>query len=928
MASRSVPSDDELLSIAITFTRPEDFFKLGVGLKFEIPALRDSIKDNYNDVFIATLATLQQWRDHKSEGDGTKTKLFAILKQQGFDAAANVLLSGDSASDNQILGVYAPSESSASITKRSVTFESDGDDISMVTSAMSSPDDSFSVKKDSKFGGKGMSSPSVSSHRGSEIPSESRSTGLTHALGQLHVIPNTGNDSRVEEWVKKGDGLTEKRGTPGADRLSGIQVSIGHLETLRLEDYQGELAEPALLGLNTCVVAPTGSGKTYIAVAVAQEVLRKAPEKKVIFVVNQVPLVYQQSTVFKKYIKDVAYICGDHGQSQDTRLPIDQVLKKNDVVVLTAQILVDALAKGQVSLKTIGLIVLDECHETKKKSQYNAIMAQYMQQKLKGVKPLPQILGMTASLGVGNARIHKNAIEYMLKICANMDVVKLSTVKKHKKSLEQVVTKPDEGIHIVTGRIDDPFAEEIQDLMFNVFTFINSSTGSTVLKKTIDKLSSLRSSNHSRENFSHVLCKLQKEIANNSQSNDLHLSLMICAEYLKEFSSGLAIHETVRTKDALNYLRNFINKKKKKTKILDAEKTLLRMFSEKQQKLERLSRSPNSPDNPALIELRILMERDIANCQDQVTRGSFRAILFTQTIASTWALKNWVMETEPLKDLHPEVLVGCRNPGMNLRHQTEVLDKFRNGVHRLLIATSVIQQGIDVPDCNFVYRYNYITDAVARIQARGRTRKPGGRFDLVVHSYRGLEGKDKLSKEQEQIMQEATDALSSLTIEQMIQGTGPYQKQRDVQIFDQQRPKPLDVHNHSYHCKRCNAEVCFSDDIRVVPGGHHVVINGQIFRKVRIVASSTQDHEHEDVRQWSSVEHAKKEIRCVDERCDFKLGSIWKWKTRTLLAFSIDALRLRSRIKNKTYKNWGSLPFIFHEVPIEEACFDDIPGTV
>ena len=65
--------------------------------------------------------------------------------------------------------------------------------------------------------------------------------------------------------------------------------------------------------------------------------------------------------MFKKYIKDVAYICGDHGQPQITRLPMDQVLRKNDVVVLTAQILVDALTKGQVSFNQIGIIVFDEC---------------------------------------------------------------------------------------------------------------------------------------------------------------------------------------------------------------------------------------------------------------------------------------------------------------------------------------------------------------------------------------------------------------------------------------------------------------------------------------------------------------------------------------------------------------------------------------
>ncbi|XP_783556.1 probable ATP-dependent RNA helicase DDX58 [Strongylocentrotus purpuratus] len=926
MAKRSVLSDDELLSLAEEFTLEKDFFKLGVKLNFPILEINKSLKECKDDVFRATVMSLHHWRDLQRPGTDVRSKLYTILKELGHHKAADVLVTGDDDFDKKSLlrtvEVCTPSESSASITKN-MDLQSDlADEVSMVSSAMSQSDYSMSVKKDSKFDESGS---------GSEKPSEPRSTGLTDYLDQMNVdrTPDPSVDVGVAGWVNKtGAAMQPRIGAPGADRLTDIRPSIGHLETLRLEDYQVELAEPALQGHNTCVVAPTGSGKTYVAVAVAQEVLRKSPGKKVIFVVNQVPLVHQQSTVFKKYIKDVAYICGDHGQPQITRLPMDQVLRKNDVVVLTAQILVDALTKGQVSFNQIGIIVFDECHETKKDSQYNAIMAKYMEQKLKNKKPLPQILGMTASLGVGNARSDKIAIQYMLKMCANMDVVKLSTVKKHKESLEKVVNKPEEGLHVVTSRTEDSFAEEIQDLMYQVFKYINSSTGSAVLNTTVEKLSSLRSSNHSRENFSHVLCKLKKEIAENTQSKDLQLGLMTCAQYLKEYSSALAIHETARTKDALQCLLEFIKEKSSKAVTTNTEKILIRTFQEKQQELERISMSPKSPNNPALDELQNLIERDIVTCRTQENNGPFRAILFTQTIASTWALQKWVMETDSLKDLHPEVLVGCRNPGMNLRHQTDVLDNFRNGVHKLLIATSVIQQGIDIPACNFVYRYNYITDAVARIQARGRTRKPGGRFDLVVHDYRGLDGKDKLSKEQEQIMQQATDAVSSLSIEQMILGTAEYQQHRNVQIFNQQRPKPFDQCNHSYHCKHCDALVCHSADIRIVPGGHHVVIHRQIFSKIRIVASRGVG---QDPGHWSSVEHAKKEIRCADERCDTKLGSILKCNNRMLLAFSIKSLRLRSEAsKTKTNKSWGSLPFIFQKVPVTEASFgfNDIPGTV
>ncbi|XP_030840874.1 probable ATP-dependent RNA helicase DDX58 [Strongylocentrotus purpuratus] len=356
---------------------------------------------------------------------------------------------------------------------------------------------------------------------------------------------------------------------------------------------------------------------------------------------------------------------------------------------------------------------------------------------------------------------------------------------------------------------------------------------------------------------------------------------------------------------------------------------LIKTFQDKQHKLERISMSPKSL-NPALVKLQNMIERDIVTCHTNENGDSFRAILFTPTITSTWALRSWVMETDSLKDLNPEVLVGCRNPGMNLRHQIDVLDYFRNGVHKLLIATSVLQQGIDVQACNFVYRYNYITDAVARIQARGRTRKPGGRFDLVVHDYRGLDGKDKLSKEQELIMQQATDTVSSLSIEQMERGTAVYQRHRNVQIFNQQRPKPFDECNHSYHCKDCDALVCHSADIRIVSGGHYVVNNFQIFSKIRIIPSGGKCQEP---GHWSSVQHTNTEIRCADDRCDTKLGRFIECsnRTRMLLAFSIKSLRLRNTASTtKTYRTWGSLPFVFHKVPFEEGSFglNDIPGIV
>lgn len=67
-------------------------------------------------------------------------------------------------------------------------------------------------------------------------------------------------------------------------------------------------------------------------------------------------------------------------------------------------------------LTDITLLIIDECHHTHKESVYNQIMRCYVEKKLKGERPLPQILGLTASPGAGGARILGKAVEHVLQV--------------------------------------------------------------------------------------------------------------------------------------------------------------------------------------------------------------------------------------------------------------------------------------------------------------------------------------------------------------------------------------------------------------------------------------------------------------------------------------------------------------------------------
>lgn len=79
------------------------------------------------------------------------------------------------------------------------------------------------------------------------------------------------------------------------------------------------------------------------------------------------------------------------------------------------------------SLAEFTLMVIDECHHTQKGGVYNHIMIRYLKQKHKNARlqkeqkepvPLPQILGLTASPGVGGAKTQQKAEEHILRVNA------------------------------------------------------------------------------------------------------------------------------------------------------------------------------------------------------------------------------------------------------------------------------------------------------------------------------------------------------------------------------------------------------------------------------------------------------------------------------------------------------------------------------
>ena len=110
---------------------------------------------------------------------------------------------------------------------------------------------------------------------------------------------------------------------------------------------------------------------------------------------NVVPLVEQQSKVIAdSTCLTVGKYCGDQNVDDWEKKKWIEEFDKNDVLVMTGQILCDLLYHAKILSRHVGLLVFDECHNASKNHNYNKILEFFADER----QHQPHILGLTASI--------------------------------------------------------------------------------------------------------------------------------------------------------------------------------------------------------------------------------------------------------------------------------------------------------------------------------------------------------------------------------------------------------------------------------------------------------------------------------------------------------------------------------------------------
>lgn len=459
-----------------------------------------------------------------------------------------------------------------------------------------------------------------------------------------------------------------------------------------LKDFTPRLYQETILASasskNTLVVLPTGLGKTAISMLLAAQRFKMYPKSKVLVLAPTRPLVEQHLETFKKHM-DLAEdsLTVFTGMVKPEKRA--ELWKECKVIFSTPQGLENDIISKRINLEEVSLIVFDEAHRSVGDYAYVFVSKQYNR-----LAKHPRILALTASPGSDNDKIQE--------VIDNLFIEGVEVRSPEDPDVKPYVQEVD--VNWIKVDLPPPF-EEIQTFLKNF------------LKDRLGKLKQCGVLKAKNINFVSKtdLLKLQGQVRAQAmtQKNDFVLwnSLSVLAEIMK-IQHGLELLET----QGVFALHEYLNKIQKegarsKTK---AVKNIVVDPNFKAALFKAATMHEKGFQHPKLIELQKLVEKEIK------TPGA-KAIIFNQFRDNA---NNIVQTLNQLKGCNARLFVGQTKKGetgLSQKEQKQMLKEFSEGEFNLLVATSVAEEGLDIPKVDSVIFYEPIPSEIRTIQRRGRT---------------------------------------------------------------------------------------------------------------------------------------------------------------------------------------------------------------
>ncbi|MFO1535154.1 MAG: DEAD/DEAH box helicase [Thermoplasmatota archaeon] len=469
--------------------------------------------------------------------------------------------------------------------------------------------------------------------------------------------------------------------------------------TVEFRGYQANLARIAQKE-DTLVVLPTGMGKTIVALLAVADALQ-AGARRVLLLAPTRPLVEQHQAFFSAALAE-PWESRVHGltgtQSPEKR---EAAYKGEGLVCATPQVVQNDLVGGRLDLGSFDWVVFDEAHRAVGDYPY-AFIGQELQRR----HPRGRRLGLTASPGhdvrkIDEVRQNLGLRHVEIRTPADADVAPyVQTVQMEWEALPL----PPEMAR-VSAKLHEALAERVRTLK-----------GLGVLKTIGSK--------PNRRELLELAGILQSKLSQSPNPDpSLFQALSLQAQAMK-LQHAIEQVETQGSAAFLEYVEGLRGEAQgpKATKASRAVADDPRV-----NEAYHIARFDTS-ETPKLARTGVLVREHIA-----ASPGA-RCIVFTHYRSTCEVV---VQRLSTLPGVRPVLFVGQGKrggqEGMSQKEQKETLERFRAGEHNVLVATSVAEEGLDIPETDLVVFFEPIPSEIRAIQRRGRTgRQREGRVVVLM----------------------------------------------------------------------------------------------------------------------------------------------------------------------------------------------------
>ena len=463
---------------------------------------------------------------------------------------------------------------------------------------------------------------------------------------------------------------------------------------------------------NTLVILPTGLGKTYIGILLAAYTLHSL-EKKVLVLAPTKPLAEQHLKSFSDALniekESFSLLTGTVQPSKR-----DELYQKSLVIIATPQVIENDLLGGKINLRDFGLIIFDEAHRATGDYAYTYIAEKAI---LKNIR----IMGLTASPASDK--------EKMNDIIQNLGIENIEIRNENSPDVKPYVQDID--ISWITVKLPDEFLE-IKKLL------------EMLLKKEITILKDLgfvSSQDITKKELLSTVLKINNKI----KEAPIH-EKSIYYGALKSQAKALKIHhalellETQGLSPLISYFKRMRESKSRSSSELLSEKTVMKIIT----MADNLNQQ--GIEHPKLSKLYELVIKEVSNGKN--------LIIFSHYRDTTMRI---VKELEKFENIKVERFVGQASKrddeGLSQKKQKEIIERFRSGEFNVLVATSVAEEGLDIPEVDMVILFEPVPSEIRSIQRRGRTaRKKSGEVVILMAEKTRDEGYYWASKKKEKQM--------------------------------------------------------------------------------------------------------------------------------------------------------------------------------